>query len=227
MREELISPEDAAAELARLDELARVTRDSMAYGHPSGRGLAGLPIAAVCGLSGSLGLVAPAWAFVVLALGPVALLAGPALLDDRYLALGRVEAFTYVAPPGPGLLRAGLVFAAAVWVAAGGVLALLARRLWAFPGLPVGVALGAWLASFLAVGWLGWRAAKGGSQWFGATLFFGILLSLGRDLGRSERMSAFALGVTIAGAFLALVALLDHLHFRKLERRLRALRERG
>jgi hypothetical protein len=229
MREELIPPEGAAAELARLDDLARVTRAFAEAGYAKRegvRGLAALPGAVIGGVAGLACLVAPAWGFLLLALVPVALLVGPICLEDRYRSVGEVRPFTFVAPPGPGLLRAGRILAAAVWLVAGADLLLDGKRLLSHPGLPAGLAPVVWGAAFLAVGYLGSRGATS-ARWLQASILFGCAARVGARLVEGEKPRAIVLGATIGFAILGAFAVADHLHFRKLERRLRALRERG
>lgn len=229
MREGPTGPAEAAAELARLDELERLTKAfaKTGYARSDGfRGLTVLPCAITGALAGLLGAFDPPWGYLLLACEPVALLAGPLFLEERYLRVGRVEPFTYVPPPGPRLRRAGRIFATLAWLLSGVGLVLYPRVFLHFPGLPTGLALAVWGASFLAVGLLGWRATTS-SRWLAGSIQFGVMLQLGTHYLRGDEPRAFALGFSIVLATAGILAVVDHLRFRKLERRLRALRERG
>lgn len=220
---------DPRSELARLDELEEVTRElaEAGYGKQEAlRGLSWLPTSTVAALGAAVWPLSRSWSYVVASLIPVAWLVGPLVFEGRYLEIGRVEPFTYVPPPGPGLRKAGWIFAITAWLGGGAGLAFGWARLAAIPGLPHGLAASVLLVTFVVSGILGWRTPTLW-RWLAPSLLYGWLISMGLRLGDGDGASTMLLGMLCMLALAALWAISDHRHFLHLERRLANLRERG
>ncbi len=216
------------SELARLDELGQVTRELAEAGYGKQdvlRGLSWLPTSAVAAIGAAIWPLSHSWAYVVASLLPVAWLVGPMLFERRYLEIGRVEPFTYVAPPGPGLRKAGRIFATTTWLAGGAGLAFGWALLGAIPGLPHGLAPSVLLVTFVVSGILGWRTPTLW-RWMAPSLLYGWLISMGLRLGDGEGAPSVLLGMLCMLALAVFWGLADHRHFLHLERRLANLRER-
>ena len=216
-------------ELARLDELGKVTKEiaDARYGKQEElRGLSWLPASAVAAIGAAIWPVSQSWSYVVACLLPVAWLVAPLVFEGRYLGIGRVEPFTYVPPPGPRLRLAGRIFAVSAWLGGGVSLALAWTKLAAMRELPHGLAPGVLLVGFVVTGILGWRAPTVW-RWTAPSLLYLWLLTMGLRLDEGDRATSVLMGMLCMLAVAALWGIADHRSFLRLERRLASLRERG
>jgi hypothetical protein len=204
----------STSEVARLIELAEVTKAYAKFGGGRSRGLRLLPGAVVSLVAAAAMLVSPRWGYFAACLVPVALLVGPSLWKGPYQRFGRVEPFSYAKPPSPWPVW---VLSGAFWLLA--VVQLSFRRgELADMSRPAVLATAGMLAALAFLAPLVGRTAAPEDA-YGAA-FLAAYMPRGSNGWIALTIYLAAIGLLLAG-----FAVVEHRRFRALEARMARLRE--